>query len=190
MATEKDSPEDRRIQRTRDSLRKAFMELLQERGWDQIRVQDICDRANVGRSTFYNHFVDKEGLLVGGLVDLGSYIRSTYKIRPDAPRFWFVRGLCDHIFANEEMFRTMLANRTGAVIKDRFCQLAVDLARECLEEMGIDGAQRDAGANFLGGALMQVLSWYTQARRRPDLAELDALFHRLAAGIGDGVPAP
>ena len=51
---------DRCVQRTRDSLRAAFVALMAERGWDRVSVQDVCDRANVGRSTFYTHFADKE----------------------------------------------------------------------------------------------------------------------------------
>src|SRR3954452_8603828 len=56
--------EDRRIQRTRQLLLQALFSLIQEKGFDAVTVQDIIDRANVGRSTFYVHFVDKEDLLV------------------------------------------------------------------------------------------------------------------------------
>jgi Bacterial regulatory proteins, tetR family len=47
---------ERRIQRTQHSLRSALMELIQEKGFESLSVQDIIDRANVARATFYAHF--------------------------------------------------------------------------------------------------------------------------------------
>jgi AcrR family transcriptional regulator len=58
--------EDRRIQRTRALLLSALLDLIVERGYEELTVQDIVDRANVGRSTFYKHFLDKHELLLRG----------------------------------------------------------------------------------------------------------------------------
>jgi AcrR family transcriptional regulator len=55
---------DRRVRRTRQLLRDALMELTLERGYDRVTVQDILDKADVGRSTFYAHYRDKDDLLV------------------------------------------------------------------------------------------------------------------------------
>jgi AcrR family transcriptional regulator len=60
----KDKKEDRRTNRTRQTLHAALIQLILEKHYDLITVQDIIDRANVGRSTFYVHFRDKEDLLV------------------------------------------------------------------------------------------------------------------------------
>jgi AcrR family transcriptional regulator len=57
------NPVDRRVQKTRRLLQKAFIDLIVEKGYDCITVQDILDKANVGRSTFYTHFQDKDELL-------------------------------------------------------------------------------------------------------------------------------
>ena len=46
------------------------MSLMQEKPYDAITVQDIIDRADVGRSTFYSHYRDKEDLMVSGLLHL------------------------------------------------------------------------------------------------------------------------
>jgi len=53
---------DRRTSRTRSSLSSALVELVEEKRFDDITVQNVIDRANVGRSTFYSHFRDKEDL--------------------------------------------------------------------------------------------------------------------------------
>jgi AcrR family transcriptional regulator len=55
---------DRRVQRTRELLQQALIELISERGYDAITIQDIVDRANVGRTTFYLHYSSKDDLLM------------------------------------------------------------------------------------------------------------------------------
>jgi AcrR family transcriptional regulator len=54
---------DRRIQRTRQLLRQAFIEVAQEKGLTAVSIQDITERANVNRGTFYAHFPDKYALV-------------------------------------------------------------------------------------------------------------------------------
>jgi len=61
---------DRRILRTRRLLQNALLELILEKGYDAITVQDIIDRADMGRSTFYAHFEDKENLLLSEFEDM------------------------------------------------------------------------------------------------------------------------
>src|SRR5882672_10097757 len=53
---------DRRTNRTRRSLSTALVELVKEKRFDDITVQNVIDRADVGRSTFYSHFRDKDDL--------------------------------------------------------------------------------------------------------------------------------
>jgi AcrR family transcriptional regulator len=55
---------DRRVRRTRRLLIEALLALIMEKGYAKLTVQDILDRADVGRSTFYAHFRDREALLV------------------------------------------------------------------------------------------------------------------------------
>jgi AcrR family transcriptional regulator len=66
---------DRRVQRTNQLLRAALVSLIQEKGYENITVQNIIDRANVGRATFYAHFENKEHLLVSGFEDLRALLR-------------------------------------------------------------------------------------------------------------------
>src|SRR5215813_1391152 len=54
---------DRRVQKTRKLLQDALIELVAEKGYESVSIREILDRANVGRSTFYAHFQDKDQLL-------------------------------------------------------------------------------------------------------------------------------
>ncbi|HEX5941381.1 MAG TPA: helix-turn-helix domain-containing protein, partial [Anaerolineales bacterium] len=55
---------NRRVERTRELLQKALIELIAERGYDAITIQDIVDRANIGRTTFYLHYNSKDELFM------------------------------------------------------------------------------------------------------------------------------
>ena len=62
--------DDIRVQRTQRALRQAFMDLINEHGYEAISVRAITQRANVGYKTFYRHYQDKEALLYAILGDL------------------------------------------------------------------------------------------------------------------------
>src|SRR5712664_3203059 len=61
---------DRRVRRTRESLHKALISLALEKHYDSITVQEVLDRADVGRSTFYTHFQSLDELLISGTQEL------------------------------------------------------------------------------------------------------------------------
>ncbi len=61
---------DRRIQKTQKLLHEALVSLMHEKSYDSIVVKEILNRANVGRSTFYTHFRDKDELLVSGIHEM------------------------------------------------------------------------------------------------------------------------
>ena len=58
--------QDRRTLRTQEMLIRALLELIEKTHYDQITVKDIVEQANVGRSTFYAHYQNKDELLIGG----------------------------------------------------------------------------------------------------------------------------
>ena len=64
-----DKKTDARVRRTRDALGDALVALMQEKPFDTITVQDVLDRAHVGRSTFYSHYSDKDDLLMSDVDD-------------------------------------------------------------------------------------------------------------------------
>src|SRR5688572_14576870 len=70
---------DRRIQKTETLLRGALGALIREKPYEEIVVKEILNRANVGRSTFYTHFADKDGLLLSCIHDM---------LRPAQPGGW------------------------------------------------------------------------------------------------------
>ena len=67
--TQRPRKTDRRVRQTRDALGDALVALMQEQPFDSITVQHILDRAEIGRSTFYSHYLDKNDLFLSDLED-------------------------------------------------------------------------------------------------------------------------
>jgi len=65
---------DRRIEKTKKAIKDAFYELISEYDYSKISIQDIIDKANIGRSTFYDHFETKDDLLKTMCTDLFDHI--------------------------------------------------------------------------------------------------------------------
>lgn len=179
------STTDRRVLRTRQALRGALMGLLAERGWDGVDVQSLCERANVGRSTFYQHYPNKEALLEGSFGDLRSALRqqvprSGAKL-PD--RLGFVGGLIEHAHEHRAVFRALLGRRSGHYVQDRFREMLVAMVDEERPLGARRSWQAQALANVLGGALFQLLLWWLAAGRPQRAQDIEALFHELSEPV-------
>lgn len=174
---------DRRVERTRRALRAALVELILERGWDAASVQDVCDRADVGRSTFYAHFADKEDLLIGGLEDLGKAIRLSSRGSNAERPLGFVRGLIEHAEEQKRLFRAVIGKHGGEVVHRRFRELLMNLFREELAALAVAPPRLAAAAHYLTGAFSELLTWWLESRNSLGAAELEELFRELSASV-------
>jgi AcrR family transcriptional regulator len=115
---------DRRVQKTRKLLQDALIELVAEKGYESVTIREILDKANVGRSTFYAHFQDKDQLLHSILDRLdelfvqhekqfsetkknfvnADIINLTHEFSPTLSLFQFIGQ-------NHRFFKAMLGNR-------------------------------------------------------------------------------
>ncbi len=164
------------MQRTRRTLREALLALLLERGWDAVTVQDVCERADVGRSTFYTHFADKEELLAGGLDDLKAGLRHSLAPAEPGHPLPFLHGLLQHAGENQRLFRALVGKRSGEAVLKRFRGLLLELVREDLAA----GSQRtfalarEPTAQFIAGGLVQLLAWWLDGRPPLPTPEIEA----------------
>lgn len=169
------------MQRTRRALREALFAAILERGWDDVSVQDVCARANVGRSTFYTHFVDKQELLLSGFDDLHGELRALVAREGGKP-LGFVRAMIEHVHEHRRL-RALVGKRGGQAVLKRLTQLVVDLLEEEVAETAAPGAQRDAAVRYMAGAFVELLTWWSNTRSRLSAAELDELYRRLTLPV-------
>ena len=183
-------PTDRRSLRTRGALRSAMLTLIGERGWDNFAVQDLCDLANIGRSTFYSHYANKDALLVGGLAGLQAALQQKTRAgagaahaRDYAPGSWrFALGLIDHVHEQRKIFRSLIGRRSGYVVQQRFREMVIRLITDELPP-STGSLPRAAAARWLAAALVELLSWWVEQRTPLPPAELAALFDELSRPV-------
>lgn len=182
------TPLDRRALRTRAALREALVELIAERGWDEIAVQDVCVRANIGRSTFYAHYPNKDALLIGGFEDLQAELQRQAKAQR-APAhdegsvgLGFALGLIEHAHEQRKLFKGLIGRRSGYVVQQRFREMVVRLVSHELPPT-TGGLPREAVARWLSAAFVELLSWWVEQRTAMPPAELERLFNQLAQPV-------
>jgi AcrR family transcriptional regulator len=101
---------DRRIQRTRQLLLDALRTLIIEKGYEAMTVQDVIDRANVGRSTFYVHFQDKEDLLRKGIETLWTELEiHLRKARVEEQTVWNLSlSMFEHAQSQRSLYKALI----------------------------------------------------------------------------------
>src|SRR6476659_7313908 len=108
---------DRRVSRTRRALKEALTDLILEKGYEGITIQDVLDRADVGRSTFYAHFVDKDDLLMAILADLEMPAPDTSTWKPDDHAFGWTLELFRHFGSGKRLFKAVASSQSGALAR-------------------------------------------------------------------------
>lgn len=175
---------DARVRRTRDALGDALVALMQEKPFDTITVQDVLDRANVSRSTFYMHYSDKDDLLMSDADEFFEAISIALSQHGD---------ISDRVFPVQEFF-THLADVQPffkALVKSGKFQENMELARghfargierrlaELPRGRSIPPNELPAIAFTHAGALLSLLTWWLDRGMRESPAEMDQLFHRM-----------
>jgi AcrR family transcriptional regulator len=180
---------DRRVLRTRDALGDALVALMHEKNFDEITVQNVLDRAGVGRSTFYVHYRDKDDLFLSDIEDFLELASSALKRQGASPkRLLPVQEFFTHIRDGREFYAALV--RSGK-INDVWALARGFFARSIEERLQMAGVEmepvrRSAQAHALAGSLFSLLDWWIDKGMKADPKDMDALFHRMAwSGLAD-----
>lgn len=182
----RDTTIDRRSRRTRLTLHETLMRLVVERGYDEISVSDIVEVANVGRSTFYAHFTDKDDLLRSMAGTLRNVLVSEHAL--DAAKatsrddrvLGFSRFMTQHLKEQRELYQALMRGRAGPMVLDNIRHALCDIVRK--ELPAGSAPDRELTVQFLVGAYLSVLTWWLDGGAKQDAGEIEAAFRNLALG--------
>lgn len=177
---------DRRVQRSRQLLGQALGSLIREKRFDRITVQEIIDRANVGRTTFYAHFESKEDLFLAGH---GEIIRTLSRAPWCGDGAWRSEPSPD-LIALLEMFRAnpdvhfylSLGSDRGKVYRLLTERVAQDLAARLHELFREEDSAIPFAvlARHVAGATMTLVHWWMDDHRTPYAPhDIAAMLHHL-----------
>lgn len=159
---------DRRVRRSRRLLADALLELIVEKGYDAVTVQEIADRADLNRATFYLHFDGKEDLLVAGLEERFDELVATMDGVAAGEPVWENPAhdllLFRHVAENAGVYKALIGDRgLGWVMHRVIGYIAREVERELAQDVPT-GIRIDAPlpviAHFTAGALFGLIAWW------------------------------
>lgn len=188
---------DRRVLRTRKALRDALFALILEKGYDGVTVEEITTRADLGRTTFYLHYHDKEDLLmesIGMLIDnlVGEMIR--------LPLIDWTQGTLNegekprpaitlpfrHIAENADLYRIILRGDGTHAVKRRMHEITAQTSNRLIGSLE-DDAKRNLNPrvpmevfhNYLAAAFLGFATWWLEAGMPYPPDEMAVMFQSL-----------
>lgn len=185
---------DARTQRTHQALSAALVALMLDRDFAEITVQDVLDRAGVGRSTFYAHFRSKHDLLFSDAERFIGMLEAHFaRTSPGSTRVAPLAELAAHVGAysafasaiersgHADAMWDLCVGHFARIIEGRLAVLAPARADDALP--------REVGARVLAAAAISLLQWWMSRQAPITPEELDGRFHQMAwRGVGGGAP--
>lgn len=192
---------DRRRERTRQLLRDALTALIIEKGYDAISIQDITDRANVARPTFYLHFRDKDELLFSSVRDIYEDLAQRHYQMEWSPEAILSAETVDdsdfqHIAENAEFYKVMLSKRGSITFLLQVLDYLTEVTmKDIISLMVPEGSQSRLPpgfiASFLAGAEIGVVRWWLANDMPHSPQEMALIMHHLCTrGLAWAVDMP
>jgi AcrR family transcriptional regulator len=179
---------DRRIQKTQKLLHEALFSLIHEKTYDSIAVKEILDRANVGRSTFYTHFSDKDELLVSGMHNMLRSVQPAVppsSAKPYEKSIWFSLPMFEHIQQQRRNGGARIGTRGRTIIHEHLQRLLAELIAEELRK-AFQGRRKTAGrippdlfVQYVASTFILVLNWWMESRSPLPPKDVDDFFRAL-----------
>ncbi|HEX3044024.1 MAG TPA: TetR/AcrR family transcriptional regulator [Bacillota bacterium] len=187
---------DRRVQKTRQSLRDALIELIAEKGFEAVTIQEILDRANVGRSTFYTHFENKHELLHSCFEDFhhlfekhNTYLTDDKKHIRDFNETDLTLDLFRFTARNQRLFKALLG-KEGAMFNHPIHEYILTFIEEVLKKLTLNKKlaplQMEISAHYMASAFIGTLKWWVEKDMPCSAEEIDHYFKQFVMnGIGE-----
>jgi AcrR family transcriptional regulator len=185
---------DRRVQRTRDLLQQALLDLINERGYEAVTIQDIVDRANVGRTTFYAHYRSKDDLFMSchqvivrefhyGPLFPHPFTREEFLAQEAPPGR---ASAFRHLEEARARLYPIFQGKDGPLILRRIRELSAQEIEANLRAVFAEvesAVPLDVLANHLAGAQITLVQWWLEKRHTHTPEDMAQSFHRLQRAV-------
>lgn len=180
---------DPRVTRSRAQLKEALMSLARERRLDEITVADVTNEAGVNRSTFYQHYADKETLLADALEEavdeMAANLLGVAEVAEHNAMPPQLRGYLMHIRDNAELYRRVLGEHGSGVVAARLRRHIGATASALIENLVPDEvatAPADVIGEALGGTALGVVTAWLRRDPLPPVEQAEAWLWPLLLG--------
>jgi AcrR family transcriptional regulator len=162
----------RRRAQTRDLLVQSTMALVLERGYEAITIQDITERADLGRGTFYIHFKDKEEAVWAAFQDLFQQLEQSAHQKLDRRQpqveYFGLQNIFQHASQHRDLYRVMFGGqgsaRLAARAQDYLAEVFLHDIRKAGRPPEVDfHLPEEFEAQFLVGVLSRLVAWWLEA---------------------------
>ncbi|MEM7116825.1 MAG: TetR/AcrR family transcriptional regulator [Chloroflexota bacterium] len=180
---------DRRVKRTRALLNNALMQLIREKGYDNVTIEDITERANLGRTTFYLHYQSKDDLLLDHhdefilRMDLG--VLSREQLLGNEPQPGMVSFL-QQISQAKLIYQAFTQTRDAEFIMRNVRERAVQNLTASLEQAFPDTASTlplDVLTRYIVDAQFSLIDWWIRSRTPYEPLELATMMHQMRVAL-------
>ncbi len=180
----KQDKRDRRSQRTRQLVNTAMLELLSEKGYEDITVQDILDRAGIGRSTFYSHYYDKDDVHVSMMEQMIEDMNRRLSERQAGQGILPSLELFQHIRRDHKHIQAVAGSPSGQRLWDMLQTTLNRFIEKTLKSTphapGQNSIPLPVMSAYLTGAFLSLLKWWLKAGLTYSPEEMDGIFQQLA----------
>ena len=178
---------DRRQKKTRDAIFQAFTTLLSEKHYNQISVQEIIDRANVGRTTFYAHFETKDYLLKDLCEELFGHIIDTAMGLPHRHYHYSCGSATDSVFLhllrhlqeNDSNILELLSSQNNGIFLRYFKENLKELILRQYAYKGLIGnltLPEDYLVNHISSSFVETVDWWLSHKMKVSPEEITEYF--------------
>lgn len=178
---------DRRVQRTRALLNHALMSLVQEKGYDAITVEDITERANLGRTTFYLHYENKDDLLIDHhntfVTQLNLNTVTREQLLGQAPQPEMVEFL-ERMSEGRRIYLAFTQGRDAALILHNIQKRMQDNLTRSLDEIFPDTVLTiplDVLTRYIVNGEFAIIDWFVTNRTTYTAEQVADMLHQMRA---------
>jgi len=165
---------DRRVARTRSALHKALTELMLGQDYETITVNDICNRADISRSAFYQHFAGKDDLFRTGFEQLRLDLVKAISAGKPHNQKTHLAIICHALFTHAErhanLYKATISGHAGMIASRRIGEIVQEHVKTIRPRIRHTNkaadAERALGVVMATSALLAALRWWLGSRRR------------------------